>query len=196
MASAIRLIAALTVPLVTVSGCELLNEGAVQPQAKSASPAPSPSPTVTPYPHVNRPCKGKIPQPFAGIATNGSFASSVASFEHDTGAHLRLVEFYNRFPGPFQSDEAQQIVNLGALPLIQLNPRQISMVQLAAGSYDSYIRSYAREVRTFGCHVVLSFGHEMNGWCIHGGDRAQRLGRSRRPGGISSASSQLSMSGT
>jgi len=95
---------------------------------------------------------------------NGQFASTVAGFQHDTGAHLRLVEFYNRFPGEFQRAEAQQVVDLGALPLIQLNPRRISMAELAAGAYDGYIRSYAQQVRAFGCHVVLSFGHEMNGW--------------------------------
>jgi mannan endo-1,4-beta-mannosidase len=131
-------------------------------QAHSRSPAPRPS--FRPYPLVNAPCKGKIPQPFVGIATNGQFAANVASFRHATGARLRLVEFYNRFPGPFQSAEAQQVVSLGALPLIQLNPRRISMAQLASGAYDSYIASYARQVKAFGCHVVLSFGHEMNGW--------------------------------
>ncbi|MGN6795357.1 MAG: hypothetical protein ACTHJW_23455, partial [Streptosporangiaceae bacterium] len=128
------------------------------------SPTSSSSPAVALYPHVNRPCQGKIPEPFAGIATNRQFASNVAAFQHDTGAHLRLVEFYNPFPGPFQSGEALQVVKLGALPLIQLNPRRISMSELAAGTYDSAIRSYAQQVRAFGCHVVLSFGHEMNGW--------------------------------
>jgi len=140
---------------------------ATQHASHRITPAPvskSPKPRLSPYQHVNAPCKGKIPEPFAGIATNGRFASSVASFQHFTGAHLRLVEFYNPFPGPFQSGEAQQIESLGALPLIQLNPRRISMVQLAAGAYDSYIRSYARAVKAFRCYVVLSFGHEMNGW--------------------------------
>jgi hypothetical protein len=162
MTSAVRLIAAVTLPLLTVSACGLLDSAAAPPPAKSASP--SPSPTVTPYPRVNKPCKGKIPQPFAGIATNGNFTSSAAAFERYTGAHLRLVEFYNPFPGSFQRSAAQEIVDMHALPLIQLNPRRISMAELAAGAYDSYIRSYAREVRSFGCHVVLSFGHEMNGW--------------------------------
>jgi len=130
----------------------------------AASQSPTPRPSRRPYPHVNAPCKGKIPEPFAGIATNGHFAANVASFQHDTGARLRLVEFYNRFPGPFNSAEAQQIESLGALPLIQLNPRSISMARLAAGAYDSLIASYARQVKAFRCHVVLSLGHEMNGW--------------------------------
>ncbi|MGN6793625.1 MAG: glycoside hydrolase family 26 protein, partial [Streptosporangiaceae bacterium] len=57
----------------------------------------------------------------------------------------------------------QQIVSMHALPLIQIDPR-VSMAKLAAGAYDSSIRSYARQVRAFHCHVVLSLGHEMNGW--------------------------------
>jgi mannan endo-1,4-beta-mannosidase len=164
-----RPIAALAVPLLAVSACSW--GGAATPHiagpsrtVTTPSPTTSPSPTLTPYPRVNQPCQGKIPEPFAGIATNGQFAANVGTFQHDTGAHLRLVEFYNPFPGSFQRGEAQQIVNLGALPLIQLNPRRISMAELAAGAYDSYIRSYAEQVRAFRCDVMLSFGHEMNGW--------------------------------
>jgi mannan endo-1,4-beta-mannosidase len=162
-----KLVTALAVPLLAASACSwgrAATRHAAGPRRNATSSAPSPSPTVTPYPHVNKPCQGKIPEPFAGIATNGQFAASVATFQHDTGAHLRMVEFYNPFPGPFQRGEVQQIVNLGALPLIQLNPRRISLTALAAGAYDSYIRSYAQEVRAFGCDVVLSFAHEMNGW--------------------------------
>jgi len=136
------------------------------PAATRPSPTsrPSPKATVRAFPHVNAPCKGKIPEPFTGIATNGQFRAHLASFRRYTGAHLRLVEFYNPFPGPFQSAEAQQVVGLHALPLIQLNPRRISMAQVASGAYDSDIRSYAEQVKAFRCHVVLSFGHEMNGW--------------------------------
>jgi beta-mannanase len=113
---------------------------------------------------VNKPCKGKIPEPFAGIATSGQFAANVASFHRSTGAHLRIIEVYNPFPGPFQSAQAQQIESQHALPLIQLNPRRISMGSLASGAYDSDIKGYAGQVKAFGCYVALSFGHEMNGW--------------------------------
>ena len=132
--------------------------------AVSASRSPTPKPTVRALPRVNAPCKGQIPEPFTGIATNGQFSANVASFRSYTGAHLRLVEFYNPFPGSFKSAEAQQVVDLHALPLIQLNPRRISMAQVASGGYDSDIRSYAEQVKAFRCDIVLSFGHEMNGW--------------------------------
>jgi mannan endo-1,4-beta-mannosidase len=198
-----KLIAAVTVSLLTVSACASVRPAAAPHQAKpsrtatsaasathrpspkatskapsrarsnrrthrpkpvTSSPAHRPSPVLTSYPRVNRPCKGQIPEPFAGIATSGDFGAKVAGFRRYAGSHLRLVEFYNRFPGPFQSSAAQQVVNMHELPLIQLDPRQISLAKLAAGAYDSSIRSYAREVKAFGCHVVLSFGHEMNGW--------------------------------
>ena len=131
------------------------------------SPAPSPShgdtagPTLTAF---EKACRGKIPHPFAGIAVNNDIGQHVSDFQHMTGAHIRVVEFYNPFPGPFQDSEAMQATKLGALPLIQLNPRKITMAGVVAGKYDAEIRSYARTVRAFGCHVVLSFGHEMNRW--------------------------------
>ena len=134
------------------------------PPSPSRSPSPSASPVVKPFPHVNRPCQGEIPEPFAGIATNGNFTANAASFRRATGAHLRVIELYARFPGSFQSAEARQIVDLGGLPLIQLNPRHVSLAQLSFGAYDSDIRSYAEQVRAFHCYVILSFGHEMNGW--------------------------------
>jgi mannan endo-1,4-beta-mannosidase len=156
--------AVVAIPLIAVA-CS--SSPASSPQAgssPSANPSAKPSPRFKPYPRVNKPCKGKIPQPFAGIATSGNFAANVATFRRSTGAHLRIIEVYNPFPGPFQSAEAGQIESLHALPLIQLNPRRISMGLLASGAYDSYIRSYARQVKAFGCYVALSFGHEMNGW--------------------------------
>jgi beta-mannanase len=102
--------------------------------------------------------------PFAGIAVNNAIVQHVTAFHKMTGARIRVVEFYNPFPGPFQANEAQQATKLGALPLIQLNPRKITMADVVAGRYDGDIKSYARAVKAFGCHVVLSFGHEMNGW--------------------------------
>ncbi len=158
-----KAIAAAAAVLAGIAAC---SSAPAAPPRASASPSASTTPTtaVKPFPRVNHPCRGKIPEPFAGIATSGDFAANVASFRQATGARLRVVEFYNPFPGPFQSAEAQQVVDLGGLPLIQLNPRRIGLATLASGGYDSDIRSYAEQVRAFRCYVVLSFGHEMNGW--------------------------------
>ncbi|MGP7998404.1 MAG: glycoside hydrolase family 26 protein [Streptosporangiaceae bacterium] len=76
---------------------------------------------------------------------------------------MDVIEFYSGFPRAFPSHEARQAAGRGALPLIQLNPRGISLASIAVGHYDAYLRTYAHAVRTFRCRVVLSFGHEMNG---------------------------------
>jgi mannan endo-1,4-beta-mannosidase len=103
-------------------------------------------------------------EPFAGIAINPGIMAHVTAFQRATGAHIELVEFYNPFTSPFQRREAQQATALGALPLIQLNPRNVSLARIAAGRYDERIRRYADAVRAFRCRVVISWGHEMNGW--------------------------------
>jgi mannan endo-1,4-beta-mannosidase len=103
-------------------------------------------------------------QPFLGIATNPDLTGHVRAFQAATGAHMTVVEYYNPFVKPFQKWEAMQAVAVGAMPFIQLNPRNISLSQIAQGSYNAHIRQYARAVRAFGCPVMLSFGHEMNGW--------------------------------
>lgn len=114
---------------------------------------------------ISGPCeRAKLPTPFTGIAINPQITAHVRAFRRATGAHIRLVEYYNPFTSPFQRWEAQQAVALGALPLIQLNPRKVSLAQIAAGRYDQHIRQYADAVRSFRCQVVISFGHEMNGW--------------------------------
>ena len=49
------------------------------------------------------------------------------------------------------------------IPFVQIDPTYASVPAIAAGAYDSYLRSYADSVRNFGHPVVLGFAHEMNG---------------------------------
>jgi mannan endo-1,4-beta-mannosidase len=154
-------VATAAVIVMAVAAC---GSGAAKPGIdRSAAPA-APIAVAGPFPDVNRPCQGKIPEPFAGVATNGDLARNVASFHRATGARVRVVEFYGRFPGNFQSADAEQVVDAGELPLIQLDPRHVGLAQVAAGAYDGGLRTYAEQVKAFGCYIILSFGHEMNGW--------------------------------
>jgi Glycosyl hydrolase family 26 len=143
-----------------------LNLPPLPSSAPSPPPGKGPGPTLTAFENA---CSGKIPMPFTGIAVNNAIAQHATAFHQMTGARIRVVEFYNPFPGPFQAAEALQATKLGALPLIQLNPRKATMTDVAAGRYDADIKNYARAVKAFTCHVVLSFGHEMNGWWYHWG---------------------------
>ncbi len=45
-----------------------------------------------------------------------------------------------------------------------MNPTRISIAAIAAGRYDAYLRAYAEAVRAYRLPVILSFGHEMNGY--------------------------------
>jgi beta-mannanase len=45
-----------------------------------------------------------------------------------------------------------------------MNPTDISISAIANGRYDSYLNTYAMAVRAYRHPVILSFGHEMNGY--------------------------------
>jgi FtsH-binding integral membrane protein len=47
---------------------------------------------------------------------------------------------------------------------VQWDPTLASVSKIAAGGYDSYLRSFADSVRGFRHPVVIGFGHEMNAY--------------------------------
>lgn len=101
--------------------------------------------------------------PFTGVAVNTPVTTGARSFATATGAHLGMVEFYTAFGKPFPQYEAREAISLGAIPLIQLNPRNASLTSITAGNWDGYLRRYAAAVKAFRCPAAVSFGHEMNG---------------------------------
>ena len=131
------------------------------PVAAQARPDSGRSPSAVPP----GPCLGAIPRPFTGIAVQHQPAVELAKYgETFPAAPLHIVEFYNAFGSPFVHSEASQAVEAGMIPFIQLNPRRFSEQQIANGVWDRRIKAYAKAVKAFGCTVILSFGHEMNGW--------------------------------
>lgn len=137
----------------------VLHPGALlHPNSVLHSPSESPGRQTTGH------CADRsISTPFVGVAINPPIAGSAQSFSSATKVRLELVEFYTAFLKPFPQFEIEQAVGHGMLPLVQINPRGISLSRIAAGHYDPYIRQYANAVKKFGCPVVISFGHEMNG---------------------------------
>ena len=87
----------------------------------------------------------------------------VNNFKKVTGLTPGIVENWQPFGQPFPSSWAGTLLAQGILPLIQLNPRLVTLGDIAAGRYDSYLSQYAAAVRALGAPVGLSFGHEMNG---------------------------------
>ena len=92
-----------------------------------------------------------------------SFAG-VQAFTMATGVKPRVVVYYSGWMEPFQASFATIVARNGAVPLVQINPTKTSVAAIAAGSYDNYLDAYAKAVRAYHHPVILSFGHEMNGY--------------------------------
>ena len=93
------------------------------------------------------------PVPYAGVT----------AFTRATGVRPKLVVYYSGWLEPFRTGFATTVANHGAVPLVQIDPTDVSISAIADGRYDAYLTSYARAVRAYRDPVILSFGHEMNG---------------------------------
>jgi mannan endo-1,4-beta-mannosidase len=105
------------------------------------------------------------PGSYLGVYADGvpdSYAG-VTAFTKATGVKPRLVVYYSGWFEPFQASFAATAATNGAVPLVQMDPTNISVAAIANGRYDAYLISYAKAVRAYSKPVVLSFGHEMNG---------------------------------
>jgi len=111
------------------------------------------------------PCMtGEVPDHFAGLAVKQRIEANTRTFREVTGHKPQIVEFYNPFLSPFSERQASEVVKEGEIPLVQLNYFHVSVRKIAEGVYDHHIIRYARAVKSFACVIVLSLGHEMNGW--------------------------------
>lgn len=95
----------------------------------------------------------RIPQSYSGVT----------AFMTATGVRPTLVAFYSGWLEGFPVKFATAAAREGAVLLVQIQPVAVKLSAIAAGRYDSYLRSYADAVREYGRPVILSFGHEMNG---------------------------------
>ncbi|MGO9081541.1 MAG: glycoside hydrolase family 26 protein [Streptosporangiaceae bacterium] len=73
-----------------------------------------------------------------------------------------LVGYFSGWAEPFAIRFAKAVSQHRMIPVVQIDPTYASVQDIADGSYDSYLRSYADSVRAFGGPVVIGFGHEMN----------------------------------
>jgi mannan endo-1,4-beta-mannosidase len=106
------------------------------------------------------------PQSYLGVYASGTPASydGVTAFANATGARPDVVMYYSGWYVPFPAAFAATAASNGAVPLVQMDPDGISVAGIAAGKYDGYLSAYAESVRAYRHPVIVSFGHEMNGW--------------------------------
>jgi mannan endo-1,4-beta-mannosidase len=106
------------------------------------------------------------PASYIGVYSEGAPSSygGVTAFKNATGVSPGVVLYYSQWMEPFRASFAKDVADNGAVPLVQINPDGVSVAAIAAGKYDGYLGSYASAVRAFRRPVILSFGHEMNGY--------------------------------
>jgi mannan endo-1,4-beta-mannosidase len=119
------------------------------------------TPTPPPAAHAHLPAS---PASYLGVYEAGAPPAyrPVAEFAKAAGSQPNLVGYYSGWAERFQTSYAQSLRKLGVTPFVQIDPTFASVAGIAAGDYDSYLRSYADSVRSFGHGVVIGFGHEMN----------------------------------
>ncbi len=117
------------------------------------------------------------PAPVPG-APNAAIANLTAVIGHN----LAILQTFDDWestsgvPQPFPVDFATYVTSIGATPMITWQPQatpvpgaspsaqpDFSLVQVASGRYDSYIRAWADQARAFGKVVYVRLMHEMNG---------------------------------
>ena len=100
----------------------------------------------------------------------GSY-TGIEQFGQAVGRQPNLVSYYSGWGEQFRTAFADTAASHGARTLVEIDPTNISIAQIAAGKYDPYLASFADEVAAFGIPVIISFGHEMNGswetWGYH-----------------------------
>jgi hypothetical protein len=105
------------------------------------------------------------PQSYLGIYSNQFPASygALTAFGRESGAKPDVAMYYSGWYVPFPTQFADIAANNRVVPLVQMDPKNISLAGIAAGQFDPYLSLYAETVKAYRHPVIISFGHEMNG---------------------------------
>jgi Glycosyl hydrolase family 26 len=80
-----------------------------------------------------------------------------------TGQKPDVIEIYAKLSDPFPTAEIETILNHGALPMIQLQPRHTPVTSIVRGDLDRHLSEWAAALHRLHAKVAISFAHEMNG---------------------------------
>lgn len=85
-------------------------------------------------------------------------------FASAVGRQPNLVSYYGGWNEEFQRSFAAAAASHNATTIVQMDPTNTPIDNIAAGTYDSYLTKFAEDVAAFKRPVIISFGHEMNGY--------------------------------
>ncbi|HET7485295.1 MAG TPA: glycosyl hydrolase, partial [Solirubrobacterales bacterium] len=116
-----------------------------------------------------------VPVGSSCFATSGE---TLDSFKSQYGRFPNIALSYRGLDATLLfSNEKTELKERGVVPMVTVEPyvggQPVSVQDIAAGKYDSYIRSEAASAVSYGQEVLLRFAHEMNGaWYPWGGEPA------------------------
>jgi hypothetical protein len=93
----------------------------------------------------------------------GVVSNDVAAFDTRCGCRTNAAIHYISMGGPISMTLAEQVLEVGAVPILELEPYGIPLSRIAAGGEDAWLTSYAKAVLSLKAPVILSFGPEANG---------------------------------
>jgi hypothetical protein len=129
---------------------------------KTPDPSPSPAPTAV---EASLPSTGfSYLGVYEGSDTSVSQYAQVEQFAQTVGQQPNIVLQYYSWGEPFNTPFARTALQHGATLLIDMDPTGTSCASIAAGQQDALLQSFADSVKAFGAPVIVSFGHEMNGY--------------------------------
>jgi hypothetical protein len=103
--------------------------------------------------------------PYVGVFEPGEQSSyqAIDDFTAQTGLQPQVILYYSSWNQPFNSQFSRTVRANHAIPFVELLPNDVAMSSIVDGRWDSYLRSYAAQVRQFGSQVIIGFAPEMNG---------------------------------
>jgi mannan endo-1,4-beta-mannosidase len=87
---------------------------------------------------------------------------SISGFATVAGRTPNIAGYFSGWVQPFDSSFADALHSHNIIPFVQIDPSFASIADIAAGTYDGYLREYADSVKAFRFPVIIGFGQEMN----------------------------------
>jgi hypothetical protein len=99
----------------------------------------------------------------AGSAVTGIVTDNLPAFDSLCGCRPDAAIHYVHWDAAPSMTLAQIMIRDGALPMLELEPYGASLTAIASGRYDTWLRAYARAVRSLHARVLMSYAPEANG---------------------------------
>jgi hypothetical protein len=100
----------------------------------------------------------RFPKQYIGIVSYNVYA-----FDQSCECAPNVAANYVHIGAKIDMGIARSMVNVGAVPLIELEPWGISLNQIASGMENGWLTAYAQAVASLHAPVVMSFAPEANG---------------------------------